>query len=155
MDLGIHLVDLALWLLDSPEVEAVDATLHAKGRPLGEAPDVVEDHAVATLRLAGGAVVRLACSWNLPAGREAVIGAEIYGREGGAALRNVDGSFHDFVAERYRGTETEVLERPPDAWGGRAIVAWAERLGSDPSFDAGVADLVPVARALDRMYGRG
>ena len=154
MDLGIHLVDLALWLLDFPEVEGVESALHAGGRLLEPDPRGVEDHATATLRLAGGAVARIACSWNLPAGREAVIGAEVYGPEGGAALRNVEGSFYDFVAERYRGTATEVLETPPDAWGGRAIVSWAERLARDPSFDPDVADLVTVARVLDRIYGR-
>ncbi|MBW3553870.1 MAG: Gfo/Idh/MocA family oxidoreductase [Gemmatimonadetes bacterium] len=155
MDLGIHLVDLALWLLDFPEVEGVESALHAGGRLLGPDPGTVEDHATATLRLAGGAVARIACSWNLPAGREAVIGAQVYGPDGGAALRNVDGSFYDFVAERYRGPATEVLETPPDAWGGRPIVSWAERLARDPSFDPGVSDLVTVARVLDRIYGKG
>lgn len=154
MDLGIHLVDLALWLLDFPAVESVDAALHAGGRALGPEPGAVEDHATATLRLAGGAVARIACSWKLPVGRDAVIAAEVYGPDGGAALRNVDGSFYDFVAERYHGTRTEVLDRPPDAWGGRPIVAWAERLARDPTFDPGVAELVSVARTLDRIYGR-
>lgn len=36
----------------------------------------------------------------------------------------------------------------------RPIVAWAERLGRDPSFDPAAADLVTVARVLDRIYGR-
>lgn len=154
IDLGIHLVDLALWLLDFPATTAVESALHADGALLDADPGVVEDHAMATLRLENGAVARLTCSWNLPAGRDAVIGVNIYGTEGGAALRNVDGSFYDFVAERYRGTATEVLEQPPDAWGGRSIVAWAERLARDPSYDPGVEELVVVGSVLDRIYGR-
>lgn len=39
----------------------------------------------------------MACSWKLPAGRDAMIELMIYGTRGGAALRNVEGSFYDFV----------------------------------------------------------
>ena len=85
----------------------------------------MEDYAVATLELETGAAVRLACSWRLQAGCDAMISAAFYGTEGGAALRNVDGSFYDFVAERYRGTARETLATPPDAWGGRAAADWA------------------------------
>ncbi|MFC7608263.1 hypothetical protein [Teichococcus aestuarii] len=56
-----------------------------------------------------------------------MISAAFYGTEGGAALRNVNGSFYDFTAERYRGTAREVLAAPPDAWGGRAAADWARR----------------------------
>jgi predicted dehydrogenase len=58
MDLGVHLVDLALWTLDFPEVAAVSSQLYAAGERLPPAPDQVEDYAVATLELATGAVVR-------------------------------------------------------------------------------------------------
>jgi predicted dehydrogenase len=34
MDLGVHLVDLALWSLDFPGVTNVTSTLMAKGAPL-------------------------------------------------------------------------------------------------------------------------
>ena len=114
----------------------------------------MEDYAVATLELATGAVVRLACSWRLQAGCDAIISAAFYGTEGGAALRNVDGSFYDFVAERYRGTARETLAGPPDAWGGRAAADWAMRLASGAKFDAEVEQLVEVAAVLDRIYGR-
>ena len=58
-------------------------------------------------------MAELACSWNLPAGQDAVIAASFYGTAGGAELRNVDGSFYDFVAERFRGTARETLAAPP------------------------------------------
>ena len=153
MDLGVHLVDLALWTLGHPRVEAVTAHLHAGGAPLS-AGDAVEDHAVATLALEGGAVVRLACSWRLPAGCDAVIGAEFYGTGGGAALRNRGGSFYDFTAERFRGTAREVLAEPPDAWGGRAAADWAARLAAGGRFDPEAERLVALSAVLDRIYGR-
>jgi predicted dehydrogenase len=154
MDLGVHLVDLALWTLDFPDVSGVSARLFAAGEPLAARPSQVEDYADATLELATGAAVRLACSWRLQAGCDAIISAAFYGTEGGARLSNVDGSFYDFTAERYRGTACERLSLPPDAWGGRAAADWAARLGAGERFNEAAERLVEVARVLDRIYGR-
>lgn len=153
MDLGVHLVDLALWALDFPEVATVTAQLSAGGAPLA-ASDRVEDFAVATLGLAGGAVVRLACSWKLHAGRDAVIRASFYGTDGGAELANVDGSFHDLAAWRFDGTARTPLATPPETWGGRAAADWALRLAAGARFDPAAERLVAVADVLDRIYGR-
>jgi predicted dehydrogenase len=154
MDLGVHLVDLALWTLDHPAVSRVSGRLFAGGEPLGGRSDRVEDFALATLELETGAAVRLACSWRLHAGRDAVISAAFYGTQGGAALRNVKGSFHDFVAERYRATARETLAAPPDDWGGRAAADWATRLATGERFAFDAERLVDVAQVLDRIYGR-
>jgi predicted dehydrogenase len=154
MDLGVHLVDLALWTLDYPVVTNVSGRLFAGGEPLGSRPDQVEDYALATIGLDTGTAVQLACSWRLQAGCDAMISAAFYGTEGGAALRNVNGSFYDFVAERYRGTARENLSNPPDEWGGRAAVDWARRLASGQRFDPAAERLVDVAGVLDRIYGR-
>lgn len=151
VDLGVHLVDLALWTLGFPEVSEVDARLTSGGRPL--AAGQVEDYAVARFA-AGDAQVRLACSWRLNAGRDAVIEAAFYGTAGGAALRNIGGSFYDFTAERFHGTHAEPLAGPPDEWGGRAAAAWAEQLASSPGFDTGAEQFIRSAEVLDRIYGR-
>lgn len=153
MDLGVHLVDLALWTLGFPDVSQASGRLFAAGRPL-TSRDQVEDYASAELLLDTGAVVRLTCSWRLNAGRDAEIGAAFWGTEGGAALRNVGGSFYDFVAELYRGTRTETLAAPPDPWGGRAAADWAQRLAAGQRFDPAAQEHVTVARALDAIYGR-
>jgi predicted dehydrogenase len=152
MDLGVHLVDLALWALDFPRVASVSSQLLSGGAPLG--PGKVEDYAVAQIGLENGSSIRLACSWRLPAGCEAVISAAFYGTGGGAALRNVGGSFYDFTAELYRGTATETLVSPPDEWGGRAAADWAARLAAGARFDPAAERLVEVAALLDRIYGR-
>ncbi len=151
MDLGIHLVDLALWVMGG-RVEAVDAALFAGGVRARDVAEV-EDHAEVQLELDGGRVVRLSCSWNLDAGRDAVIEARFHGTDGGAAMLNVDGSFYDFRAELYRGTGAETLVEPPDSWGGRAAIAWAGRVSDDPSYDAAAEELVAVAEVIDRIYG--
>jgi predicted dehydrogenase len=154
MDLGVHLVDLALWALDFPAVEGVTSRLFAGGEVLGENADRCEDYATARVDLAGGTAVDLACSWKVSAGQDAVIGAAFYGTAGGAALKNVDGSFYDFIAEAYHGTSRETLASPPDEWGGRAAVDWARRLGEGGRFDPSAERLVDVAAVLDRIYGR-
>jgi predicted dehydrogenase len=154
MDLGVHLVDLALWGLDYPGVTKVSSNLFATGERLGCAGDRVEDYATATLELKDGAVVQLACSWRSHAGCDAVISAAFYGTKGGAILRNVNGSFYDFAAERHQGTQRQALAAPPDEWGGRAVVEWARRLASGQVFDPDAARLVTVANVLDGIYRR-
>ncbi|WP_245739289.1 Gfo/Idh/MocA family protein [Sphingomonas rubra] len=153
MDLGVHLVDLALWVLGLPEVVRVESHLFAGGVPL--VGDAVEDFAVATLTLTGGTVVRLACSWRLHAGRDAVIEASFYGSEGGAGFRNVGGSFYDFVADRYRGTVSERVSEGDADWGGRAGVDWVRRLAGGERFGQDAEALVTVAATLDAIYAGG
>lgn len=154
MDLGTHLVDLALWMLDFPEVEHVASRLYARGKPLTKPAAQVEDYAVAEIEFRGGAVARIACSWRLSAGRDAVIDFAFYGTKGAAALRNVDGSFHDFVVERFHRTRREVVAGYPDPWGGRALIDWVRRLGENRRFAPAARRFVEVAAVVDRIYGR-
>ncbi len=152
MDLMLHLVDLALWMLDDPAVRDVSSRLYAGGNRIAGRAEQVEDFAVAQLDLAGGGLVRLASSWNLPAGSDAVIGARFYGTTGGVAVHNVNGSFYDFTADHLVGTARTRLASPPDDWGGRALVAWARTLAVDPGFDPEAAQHVRLAEVLDRIY---
>jgi predicted dehydrogenase len=154
IDLGTHLVDLALWMLEPMDVRRVSSHLFAKGRPLKELAGTVEDFALAQLELDHRTQVRLACSWNAPAGCDAVIQASFYGTSGGAMLSNVAGSFYDFTAERFRGTARERLCGPPDNWGGRAILDWTAGLAQGAGFDPATERLVEGAAILDAIYGR-
>jgi predicted dehydrogenase len=153
IDLGVHLVDMALWSLGFPGVAKVSGRLFAQGRPL-RAADRVEDFAVARIDLVDGPTVQISCSWNLPAGRDAEISATFYGTGGGVRVRNLDGSFYDFVAERFQGTGRETIAEPPDEWGGRAAVDWARRLATGSRYDPVAEEFVQVARVIDRIYGR-
>jgi predicted dehydrogenase len=155
LDLGMHMVDLALWTLGFPRVTGVASALHAAGeRVLPGRTTVVEDHAVAMLDLDTGATVRLACSWNLPVGEDARIEATFYGTEGAGSFRNVGGSFNDFTAELFRGAQRHTLAAPPDAWVGRNAVAWADALARGQKYDAWVEGIADVADAVDRVLGR-
>lgn len=153
IDLGVHLVDLALWLFDFPEVERATATLLRDGRPVRDGE--VEDYAVGELALANGVTVRIACSWNLNAGRDAVVEATLYGTDGGAQMRNENGSFFDFTADLFRGRDSQRIAEPPDNWGGRAAAEWVRKLAAGERFAGSTQGLLETARALDRLYGRG
>ena len=148
IDLGIHLVDMALWTLGFPKITNTHARLHHHG---GHS---VEDFATAMFD-AGNTTIQLACSWNLSAGRDCEIRAVFYGKNGAAAFHNVNGSFYDFVAEHYVKTHTTRLTEPGDAWGGRAAVAWAEQLARSNAFDPSIEHVIEVAEVLDAIYGGG
>jgi predicted dehydrogenase len=152
VDLGIHLLDLALWILDFPEIDRVSSQLFAQGRPLIDRELQVEDFVSAQLSLERGTVLDLSCSWRLHAGVDCAIEASFYGTRGGARMRNVSGSFYDFSAEAMTGTTRRSVAEPPDAWGGRAAVAWAKQLAESPRFDPAAKRLLDVAQVMDRIY---
>src|SRR5215207_3643401 len=147
IDLGTHLVDLALWLTGASEYRVETArTLSLQGHE-------VEDNATAELSLGEDEVrARLACSWFQSAGGECAFESTAWGTDGAVSVRNVGGSFYDFRAELWRGTTAETLVDPPDAWGGRAIGAWATRLANDRGYDPAADDLELLARILDDIY---
>lgn len=149
MDLGCHLIDQALGTLRAADVESVSAQLHAGGEPL--MPGGVEDYAVAQMRV-NGAALRLACSWRLHAGQEAVIEASYYGTSGGVSVRNVAGSFYDFEAVRMNGTSRQVIASGMDDWGGRMAADWARGLAAGQHFDPAAESFVAAARAVDAIY---
>jgi predicted dehydrogenase len=155
IDLGVHLVDLLFWTLPDSRIANVTSRLFAKGDPHFDREHTVEDYVTARIDLTNGTAANVACSWSLNAGSDCVIDVRFFGTRGAAGFHNVGGSFFDFVAERYEKTATIRLTEPPDNWGGRAAVAWAERLREGPSFDPAIESVVDVARALDAIYDAG
>jgi predicted dehydrogenase len=148
IDLGTHLLDLALWLTGAERYEVETArTLSLHGH-------AVEDQASAELTLAGEVRARLACSWFQPAGGECAFECTAWGSDGAVSVRNVGGSFYDFRAELWRGTSAEMLAEPPDAWGGRAIAAWATRLAADRRYDPAADELELLAEMIDDVYAK-
>jgi predicted dehydrogenase len=102
IDLGVHVLDLALYLLGDPTVRSVSAatyaelgphhiggSMHSDKQQVGS-PYEVEDLATAFLRLADGATVLLEASWATHSGAGDDFGITLYGSTGGAeiAVRN-------------------------------------------------------------------
>lgn len=96
MDLGIQMLDLALWLLDFPAPERVAAHVH---RP---AEGEVEDSAVLLLGLADGRVVNLEVTWALVAENERQY-LSVIGSDGSGSLsplkiyKDLDGGLSDLT----------------------------------------------------------
>lgn len=151
LDLGIHLIDLLHGWTGGDDLDIVASALASHGRQW-TAFDV-EDFAYVQLRSRRkGALARLACSWKLQAGCDAEIVFTIHGTRAGARVRNVGGSFFDFVAERLDRSRTERLTSPPDDWSGRAALEWALRLAESPAFDASAEWLVRLSGIIDQIY---
>jgi predicted dehydrogenase len=155
IDLGIHLIDLALWILNFPSITRVYSYLYNQGEKIKDPGSVIEDYALVNIETENGTTMNLSCSWNLQAGQDALIEATFYGTCGGASFKNIDGSFYDFEACRFFSkTKKELLASPPDDWSGRASKDWAKRLANHEGFNQEANQFIKVAEVIDRIYGR-
>lgn len=103
IDLGVHVLDMALWLMDNPRVVSVTAATYAKLGPRGkgnwsgnrfnvstEHKYEVEDLATAFLRTDNGATLQLETSWAAYSGVTDEFGVALFGENGGAELHVKD-----------------------------------------------------------------
>jgi len=101
VDLGVHRLDLALWLMGYPHAVSVSATtFHQLGSELaarsGSALDV-EDMASAFVRFENGASLVLEASWAANGERREEMLTQVYGTKAGVVHRNV-GEGYEFEA---------------------------------------------------------
>jgi predicted dehydrogenase len=127
IDIGVHMLDLALYLMGFPEpVSVMGSTYNVFGsRGLGTHPDWipiegqitgtfdVEDLAVGMVKLANGATLMVEASWAGHQEKEDDIAIRLYGQDGGASMlmpdyqkedcvrifTDVDGKAADFAPE--------------------------------------------------------
>lgn len=101
IDIGVHILDVALHLLNEPRVETVSASTFAELGPQGRGSLVdgsqkvvstlgsdfeVEDLATAYLRLEGGGALQLEASWATYRAPGDNFGLELFGTDGGAKV---------------------------------------------------------------------
>ena len=121
MDIGVHMLDMALYLLGEPEVRAASAATYAEFGPRGRGASAgmamrktgtgegtfdVEDLSTAFLRLASGGTLLLESSWAQWIAQDRAY-VTVYGPEGGASIE-------------WGGT-------PSDPW--RTMEIWTEKDG--------------------------
>ena len=99
IDLGVHMVDMALYLMGDPEVESVSCATYAElgprgrggwqglGLMRGDKPYEVEDLATAFIRLSGGATLNLETGWAVYRESSDDFGVTLYGTDGGAEMK--------------------------------------------------------------------
>ena len=152
LDLGVHLLDLSLWVQGMPPTERVRSRLFAQGEPVQGCSGPLEDLAYAEFIQANGAIVRLACSWHAQIGQPAQIHMSLTGTRGGASWTNVDGSFYDFDTQMFVGGHCERLGTSRDDWGSRALCAWLAQLRVSNRFDPEAEHIVRSAALIDEVY---
>jgi|TARA_Y100000310_G_scaffold344735_1_gene459144 predicted dehydrogenase len=119
LDIGVHLLDLALYILDNFEPVSVSGATYSKFGPRGlgeggwglsdreEIPFDVDDFATALIRLKGGVSVTLDVSWALHQRDSNLMNVNLFGTEAGATV---------YPAEVYRygdhQGEYQLLQNP-------------------------------------------
>ncbi|MEJ7842874.1 MAG: Gfo/Idh/MocA family oxidoreductase [Rubrobacter sp.] len=99
IDLGVHMIDMALYLMGEPKVETVSCATYAElgprgrggradfGLMQGDSPYEVEDLATAFIRLSGGATLNLEAGWAVYRESSDDFGVTLYGTDGGAEMK--------------------------------------------------------------------
>ncbi|HEY0471027.1 MAG TPA: Gfo/Idh/MocA family oxidoreductase [Kribbella sp.] len=140
IDLGVHILDLALHLLNEPQVETVSASTFAELGPRGRGGEVsqtlatmtalgsafeVEDLATAYLRLEGGGALQLEVSWATYRAAGDNFGIELFGTEGGAKIevQNYSGVDTLRIFTDVGGVPAEVRPATGPGLGHRAVIS--------------------------------
>lgn len=118
LDLGVHRLDLALWLMGYPRPSWVlGSTYNHLGRALAAERGCeydVEDLAVAMIRLENGATVEVEASWGAHIREKELMETRLLGTRGGLVQHNVDETYK-FEAEMYldqNGSQFDVRLHP-------------------------------------------
>jgi predicted dehydrogenase len=167
IDLGVHMLDMAMYLLGEPKVLSVSASTFAELGPrgLGGSPWAkkvavgsayeVEDLATAYLRLDGGGVLALETSWATFRQSGDHFGVTLYGTDGGAEI-----GVHNYATEDtlriytdVGGAAAEIRPEVRRGLGHRAVVRdFVETIrGGDWSAHVG-RDGLARARIIDACY---
>ena len=131
IDIGVHALDVTLWLMGNPRPVAVFGATYAA---LAKQPDIqnrwgpinrdeydVEDLAAAFVRFANGASLFVETSWLLNMTEPGNRGTQICGTKGGASLqpfqilRDVGGELQDITPEIAQDKDEPPHQAIPDA----------------------------------------
>jgi predicted dehydrogenase len=102
IDLGVHRLDLALWLMGYPEPVAVSGSTYdflaqEEARKTGK-KYTVEDLGCGLVKFANGATLILEASWALNIDEPEHMLTTLYGTKGSLVQRNIKGGY-EFIAE--------------------------------------------------------
>jgi predicted dehydrogenase len=167
LDVGIHVLDMALYLMNEPRVVTVSASTHAnlglradasysspsgrKKYQIGSAYEV-EDLANAFLRLADGTTLLLEASWAVHSSAEDDFGVILYGTEGGAEIKVKNYNWQDTLTifTDLFGVPAEIRPQLPQGEGHKMVVRqfidaitsgnWAAHTGSEALYRARILD---------------
>lgn len=160
IDLGVHRLDLALWLMGYPPVATVSAATYDR---LGKASVAerqldefgVEDLAVAFIRFGSGATLTLEASWAINRPEEELMQTWLYGDRRGALQTSVDDTYR-FSAHLYgpdaAGSFLSTTVRPGSRHTTSAYAEFITQiLSGEPAGDH-AGEAVAVMEIIDAIY---
>ncbi len=105
IDIGVHMLDLALFLMGNPKPVSVVGVTYAEfgpdrkgigswGKPNWDGYFDVEDLATALIKMEDGSSLTLEVSWAVHAQTDSLPFVQLMGRDAGVSLRGEEGIFH-------------------------------------------------------------
>ena len=158
IDLGVHRLDLALWLMDYPRPTWVQGqTWNAlTGEQAGASgtPFDVEDFAAGMIRFENGAMLCLEASWAANLRENEQMETRLFGTRGGLVHRNLRGGY-DFEAELttdHDGALWDETLHEPAPVPNPAMWHFVESIANDTPHPADGKQGLVVQRLLDALY---
>lgn len=139
IDLGIHIMDLALWLLDYPEISSVSAqNFHHYTKS-------VEDTSISCIKCKNSAVINMEVSWSLPIEKDHFF-LDVFGTKG---------SFSSNPFRLYKKVENDYINLTPTQVDNPTVLFKKSYLNELKSFIGAIKELNPVfspgEEAMQRM----
>src|SRR5574338_97624 len=139
IDLGIHILDLALWLLEYPEISSVTSqSFHHYTKS-------VEDTSIACVKCKNSAVINLEVSWSLPVEKDHFF-LDVYGTKG---------SFSINPLRLYKKVENDYINLTPTQVDSPTVLFKKSYLNELKSFIGAINGLNPIfspgEEAVQRM----
>jgi predicted dehydrogenase len=158
IDLGVHRLDLALWLMDYPEPEWVmgstyDHIATGLAKKAGKTFDV-EDFACAMIKFKNGATLELEASWAGNIKNREMMSTRLLGTKAGLYQTNL-GEGYEFEAEFYfekDGCQYDMKLHPPVPDCQHGFYGFVESIINDTPVPAPGEHGVIVMKLLDAIY---
>ncbi len=164
IDLGVHMLDLAMWLMGNPKAVTVTGSTYAEFGPKGEGQSTygltadasggfdVEDLASAFIRMDNGATLTLEASWATQI-QEEVLYTTLMGTKGGADVNPADGTEALKVYKDMCGTTVDITPAFPEQEGHHTeIKHWVDCLVNGTELIATGEHGLEVVKILDAIY---
>jgi predicted dehydrogenase len=139
IDLGIHIMDLALWLLNYPEIYSVST------RNFFHNTKHVEDTSISQIKCNNSAIINLEVSWSLPVEKDHFF-LDVYGTKG---------SFSSNPFSLYKRVENDYINLTPTQVDNPTVLFKKSYLNELKSFVGAIRGLNPVfspgEEAMERM----
>jgi predicted dehydrogenase len=158
IDLGVHRLDLALWLMGYPKpVWVMGSTYDAIAKPLAEAAGCtydVEDLAAGFIRFDNGATLVVEASWAANIQEAELMETRLLGTRAGLLQKNLhEGyTFDAHVYTEQHGAPVDVHVHPPTSAAPSGMHDFAQAILAEHAHPASADEGLVVMELLDALY---